>query len=168
MDYKHLEPASPWYHHIAAEIDQYRLRLGKQDAAKYKLDLLGRLARRTDEFAQICGQCQTHQQEITGLVREMAMLVQMPDRKGLKRHLAVITKLTEHFKKVHKLVDKWHYLGVATSIGMGLGVAVGVALGAATDDSSFGSPLGTAIGVVLGLAVGLYLDWRAKKEGRVI
>ncbi len=168
MDYKQYEPASPWYSRVAAELDQHQLRLGAREAKKYRLDLLGRLAKRTDEFAQICGECETHKQEITALVQQLAMLVQMPDNKSLKRHLAAVTKLTEHFKKVHKLVDKWHYLGVATSIGMAVGVAIGVALGTATDDSSFSSPLGTAIGVVLGLAVGLYLDWRARKEGRVL
>jgi F0F1-type ATP synthase assembly protein I len=167
-EYKQYEPASPWYSRVAAEIEQYRTRLGKVEAKRYKLDLLGRLARRTDEFSQICGQCQTYKQEITGLVQGMAMLVQMPDRRGLRKHLDAIKKITEHFKKVHKLVDKWYYLGVATSIGTGIGVVIGAALGAAMEDSSLSSPVGTVIGLVLGLAVGLYLDWRARKEGRVL
>jgi hypothetical protein len=35
---------SQWYNKIAAEISQYKITLGKKGAAKYKLDLLLRIA----------------------------------------------------------------------------------------------------------------------------
>ena len=47
---------------------------------------------------------------------------------------------------------------------MSIGVAVGIAIGAATDHMGAGMPIGIGIGV----AIGAFLDWRAKKEGRIL
>ena len=159
-----MEVGSQWYNRIATEIGQYQVTLGQKDFKKYKLDLLLRVAKRVDDFSHTCGECQTFKSEITRLTQELSLLTQMPSKQGIKSHTKAVNNLAEHLKKVHKLVDKGHYLGVGIGIGMAIGAALGGALGAALDNPG----IGTAIGIALGIAVGRYLDKKAEKEGRVI
>jgi len=159
-----MQVGSQWYNRIATEISQHQLALNQKDAKKYKLDLLLRAAKRVDDFSDICGECQTFKQEITNLVQELSLLLQMPGKEGIKSHTKAVSKIVEHLKKVHKLVDKGHYLGMGVGIGWAIGAGLGGALGAAFDNPG----IGTAAGIVLGLAVGRYLDKKAEREGKVI
>lgn len=159
-----MEVGSNWYNRIAGEISQYQYTLNEKDAKKYKLDLLLRVAKRVDDFSPSCGECQTFQAEVTRLVQELSLLVQMPSKEGLKSHTKAVNSVVGHLKKVHKLVDKGHYLGIGIGIGMAVGAALGGALGAALDNPG----IGTGVGVALGVVIGKYLDKRAKEEGRVI
>jgi hypothetical protein len=159
-----MEVGSQWYNRIAAEISQYTVPPGRKDVKKYKPDLLLRVARRVDDFSQTCDECRTYQKEIEGLVQELDLLVQKPDRQQHRKYTKAVFNITEHLKKVHKLVDKGHYVGIGISIGMAVGAGIGAALGAAFDNPG----LGTGVGIALGAGVGAYLDRKAKEEGRVI
>jgi len=159
-----MEVGSQWYNRIASEISQYTVPSGRKDVKKYKLDFLLRVARRVDDFSQTCDECRTHQKEIEGLVQELDFLIQRPDRQQHRKYKKNVFNITEHLKKVHKLVDKGHYMGMGIGIGMAIGAGIGAALGAVLDSPG----IGTGIGVGLGLAVGAYLDRKAREEGRVI
>jgi len=159
-----MEVGSQWYNRIASEISGYQITLGQKDSRKYKLDQLLRIARRIDDFSGICTQCHGYQKEISKLVQDLSMMVQMPDDEGLKKHIRAITDLTEHLKKIHKLVDKGHYVGMGIGIGMAIGGGIGAALGAVADSPG----IGIGIGIALGAAVGALLDKKAKDEGKVI
>jgi len=159
-----METGSQWYNRIATEIAQYQTSLGKNGTKKYKLDVLLRAAKRVDEFSQTCSECETSKQEITGLVQELSMLIQMPARDGLKKHVKAVNKLVEHLKKVHKLVAKGQYLGMGIGIGLAIGGGLGAALGSMFDNSA----IGTGIGLAIGVAIGMYLDKKAEREGKTI
>ena len=159
-----METGSQWYSRVVTEVEQYQVTLGQKGAKKYKLDLLLRVARRVDEFSNICAECQTHKQEMTNLLHELSMLVQMPEKEGMKNYTKALNNIVEHLKKVHKLVDKGQYMGMGIGIGLAVGAGLGAALGSIFDNSGGG----TAIGIVLGVAIGTYLDRKAKQEGRVI
>ena len=159
-----MQVGSQWYNRIATEISQYQVSLGQKDAKKYKLDLLLRIAKRVDDFSATCGECQTYQQEITRLVQELSLLTQMPSKEGIKSHTRTINDEVNHLKKVHKLIEKGHYMGMGIGIGLAIGAGLGGALGAALDKPG----IGTAVGIALGLAIGRYLDNKAEKEGRVL
>ena len=159
-----MEVGSQWYNRIASDISGYKLTLGQKDSKKYKLDQLLRIARRIDDFSGICAQCQGYQKEISKLVQDLSMMIQIPDNEGLKKHTKAVTDLIEHLKKVHKLVDKGHYMGMGIGIGLAIGAGIGTALGAALDNPG----IGTGIGAGLGLAVGAFLDKKARDAGKVI
>ena len=159
-----IEVGSQWYNKIAAEIAQYKITLGSKGTGKYRLDLLLRTARRVDEFADICAECQAYKQEITNLVQGVGLLVQMPSKEAVKSHNKGINVIVEHLKKVHKLVDKGHYIGIGIGIGWAIGAAIGGALGAVFDNPG----AGTGIGLAIGVAIGYYLDRKAKQEGKVL
>lgn len=159
-----MEVGSQWYNKIAAEVGQYQISMDRKEAKRYKLDLLLRVARRVDDFSSMCGDCQTMKQEITGLVQELNLLVQMPSREGIKKYTRTMNKLVEHLKKTHKLVDKGHYMGIGIGIGMAIGAGLGGAIGAVLDSPG----VGTAVGVGLGIIIGRFLDKKAEREGKVI
>jgi hypothetical protein len=159
-----MEAQSNWYNRIVKELNLYPDTLSKKDIKKYKLDLLLRVAKRVDDFASYCGECQNFRQEITRLVQELSLLTQMPSKEGIKNHVKVVDSLVNHLKKVHKLVDKGHYRGMGIGIGTAIGVALGGAIGAALDNPG----IGTIVGIGIGFAIGGYLDKKAEKEGRVI
>ena len=164
MSQLNMEIGSQWYNRIAADISGYKLTLGPKASQRYRLDHLLRIARRIDDYSGICAECQGYQREITGLVQNLGLMVQVPDKEGFRKHVRTITVLTEHLKKVHKLVDKGHYMGIGVGIGLAIGGGIGAALGSVVDSPG----IGTGIGVALGLAVGAYLDKRAGDEGKVI
>jgi len=159
-----MEVGSQWYNRIASDISGYQLTLGQKDSKKYKLDQLLRIAKRVDDFSDICEECRGHQQEISKLVQDLSLMVQIPDDEGLRKHVKAITELVEHLKKVHKLVDKGHYTGMGIGIGMAIGAGLGTALGAALDNPG----IGTGIGAGLGILIGAILDKKARDEGKVI
>lgn len=159
-----MEVGSQWYNRIASEISGYQLTLGQKGARKYQLDKLLRIARRVDAFSGICAECQAYQQRITGLVQELSLALQTQDSKGFKKYNKAILEMTEHLKKVHRLVDKGHYMGMGIGIGLAIGGGIGAALGAMADNPG----IGTSIGIAIGAAVGAYLDKRARDEGKVI
>jgi hypothetical protein len=159
-----MEVGSQWYNRTVSEIDQYRLSLAKKEVQKYKLDLLLRVTKRVDDFSQICSECQIYQKEIEGLVQELGLLIQRPDKGQHRKYTKAVFGITEHLKKVHKLVDKGYYMGIGIGIGMALGAGIGAAIGAAFDNPG----VGTGMGLALGAAIGAYLDRKAREEGRVI
>lgn len=159
-----MQVGSQWYNRIDSEIDQYRVSLGPKGAKNYRLDTLLRVVKRVDDFSQTCGECQTYQKEIEGLVQELGLITQVPDKESRKKYTAAINKIIEHLKNTHKLVDKGHYMGVGIGIGMAIGAGIGAAFGAIMDNPVVGS----GIGIALGAAVGAYLDKKAREEGRVI
>ena len=159
-----IDIGSQWYNRIASDISGYQITLGPKDAKKYRLDQILSLARRIDEHSGICAECQAYQPEITKMVRELGLIIQMPDREIQKKHQQSITSIIEHLKKVHKLVDKGHYMGISIGVGMALGAVIGAALGAVADNPG----IGAGIGIALGAAVGAYLDKRAREQGKVI
>ncbi|MBN1177187.1 MAG: hypothetical protein JXA51_05860 [Dehalococcoidales bacterium] len=88
----------------------------------------------------------------------------MPSKEASKNHHKGINVITQHLRKVHKLVEKGHYMGIGIGIGWAIGAAIGGALGAVFDNPG----AGTGIGLALGVAVGYYLDRKAKQEGKVL
>ena len=159
-----IDIGSQWYNRIASDISGYQLTLGPKDSKKYRLDKFLRIAKRVDEFSDICADCQFHQREIDKMVQNFSMMIQTRDKEGFKEYAGSIEKLTEHLKKAHNLVEKGHYMGMGVGIGMAVGAGIGTALGAALDNPG----IGTGIGAGLGLLIGAILDKRARDEGKVI
>jgi len=158
-----MEVHSDWYNRIVKEINLHKDSLSKNDAKKYKLDLLLRVAGRVDDFFSLCGKCQLSQPEITRLVGELGYLIQMPKQapgEARKSYHKTLNNIIKHLKKEHKLVTEGYYKGIGMAIGAGISAAIGAALG--------NPGIGTGIGIGIGLAVGSYLDKKAQKEGRVI
>ncbi len=118
------------------------------------------VADRTDEFSDMCGQCQIFKQDISTLVTDISYLVQTGDKDKRKSHVKKIDTIVSHLQKQHKLVAEGYYTGIAIAIGAG----VGAALGAATDIIGAGIPLGIGAAVAIGIA----LDSRAKRENRIL
>ena len=165
--YRYLEGGSVWYSRIATEIEQFKIGISPREKKRYKLDLLLRVARRVDEFSQVCGECQSFREEIEGLVKELSLLLQMPgkpDKTAEKKYTDSVKTLVAHLKKTHKLVDKHYYLSIGGSIGTGIGIALGGLFGELLDVPAIGTP----VGIILGFGIGYYLDKKAEREGRLI
>ena len=155
-----MEVHGNWYNRVAREIGIFQGSLNKKEAKKYKLDFLLKIAGRVDEFSGTCGECQLFQQDISQLIQDLSLLIQMPSKEGLKKYRRSTGSITKHLQKVHKLVTKGYYVGICMAIGTGIGVALNAALDI--------PGIGPALGIGIGLAVGSYLDRKAKQEGRVL
>ena len=161
-----METQSRWYNEIEKQINNTIARLDRKEAGKYKVDLLLCLAERVDSFDDACSQCQTSKQEITELSKTLSefselisMHAQIP-REERKKYYRTINSIIRHLQKGHNLITEGQNLGMWMAIGTAIGVAIGISL----DSAGAGIPLGIGIG----MAIGALLDWKAKKEGRVI
>jgi hypothetical protein len=148
-----------WLEDTNEKIAQYKKSFTKADSRKYKLDFLERVAKRVNEFSSMCGECYQYKGEITNLLNNLEGLIQLSPMAG-KDYRKKISTITAHLRKKHKLIPA----GTYTVIGNGAGVALGVSIGAATDNIGAGLGLGAGIGV----AVGTALEFKAKKDGKLI
>jgi hypothetical protein len=161
-----MESHSRWYNDIAKQINESGTKLDRKESGKYKVDLLLCLAERVDSFGDVCSQCQTSRQEIAELSKTLSEFSDLINARApvpkeqRKIYFKKINSITSHLQKRHKLVMEGQYMGLWMSIG----VAIGLGLGAALDRTGAGMPIGIGIGIV----IGAFLDWKAKKEGRII
>jgi hypothetical protein len=116
----------------------------------------------------MCAECEAYKKDLSGLVQEVNLALQSPGRRVPRDYNRNLNGTVEHMKKVHKLVDRWHYIGIAIGIGTAIGAGISAVLGDMLGDESVGAAIGPALGIGLGAAVGAYLDNKARREGRVI
>jgi hypothetical protein len=155
-----IEIHSDWYRGITEKVDLLNETISKQDYRRYKIDTLLCLAERVEQFSPECGQCQMFQQDMVTLVQDVSNLTQLPNKEARKQYFKSMNSITGHLQRQHKLVTEGYYTGICMAIGSGIGVAIG----AGTDNVGSGIP----IGVGLGVAVGAFLDYKARKEGRIL
>jgi len=159
------ENLSEWYKKTEKQIGLHKDTLNKKDHKKYKLDLLLRIARRLENFSNICSECQTFKQDLTKLLQDLSYSLQVSNtiqmsKEEHKSYNYTINNIIKHLKKQHNLISEGYYTGIST----GIGTAVGVGLGAAFENTGAGIGLGAAIGT----GIGIYLERKAKKEDRII
>jgi hypothetical protein len=161
-----MESHSRWYNDIAKQVDITAGKLDSKNNRKYKVELLLCLAERVDSFNDICSQCQSFKQELGELSKTLATFAELISMRApvpkdqRKGYFKTIDSIIQHLQKQNRLVMEGQYIGLCMSVG----TALGLALGAVMDHAGAGIP----IGIGLGTALGTFLDWKAKKEGRVI
>jgi hypothetical protein len=148
-----------WIEDTKANIEKYKKSLTRTEIRKYKLEFIGRVAKKIDQFSSECGICFQSQGEITALIDSLAVMVQLPAM-ATKDYHRKINRIVRHLRKQHKLIPA----GTYTAVGNVTGVAVGVAVGFATGNIGAGIGIGAGLGVGLGSA----LEAKAKKDGKII
>ena len=147
-----------WYSGLSGKIEELKQKLFPRDVKEYQLDKLLGLARRIDEFAACDPVCQKYQKEIESMVNELYQ-APLPQARN-KVYIWTIGEMVSHLKKQHCMVNEGEYLGWWLIFGLIAGGIVGLIIG--------NSPPATLAGLFLGAVIGLILDYRAKKQGRVI
>lgn len=148
-----------WFRDTQEKIDAYRKTLTKSEIKKYKLEFLGRMAKKLNKFSSSCGECFQSQGEISALLDNLHVTVQLPTM-AAKNYHKKINKIVHHLRKQHKLIPAGTYTAMGNIIGVVLGISIGIATG----------NIGAGIGVGAGLGVGLgtALEAKAKKDGKII
>ncbi len=154
-----MTPFKDWLDETNEKIAKYKKTFTKSESRKYKLEFLGRVAKRVNEFSSMCGECNQFKGEITTLLNNLEGLIQLSPM-ATKDYRDKINKIVGHLRKQHKLITA----GTYTAIGNGIGIAVGVSLGAAIDN--IGAGIGAGAGI--GFAIGAALEAKAKKDGKTI
>lgn len=153
---------SNWLNETNKKLDDHISCLDKKTIKKFRLQLLKRIAVRTEEFSSKgCNECEENKEDINKL---LLMLDEHNNNfsAAIKNYNAVMRKLLEHLQKTHGLVEEGANVAMWMPIGMVLGMCLGM---------SFGSnrlSIGLSLGLAVGLAVGSGLDSKAKKEGKNI
>lgn len=161
-----MENNNDWYIDIVKEIDGHKDKFSTRDYKKYKLDLLLRVAKRVASFSADCVECQNFQGEITKLAEDLGNLVQA-SKEERKSYFKMINSILKHFHKRHKLITEGENFAILIGIGIIFGSGAGSTFGIGLDNIGMGAGIGA--GIAIGVAIiGIYLDAKAKKEGRVI
>jgi len=145
--------------HIIAQIEKQRAQFTKREQKRYKLDLLARLALRTNTFSAECTKCAALNWEMRRNAESLASIIKLSGEER-RRYLQSIKDIVKHLRKGHKLVTKGQY----RTLFAGIGVVLGAGLGAASKNYA----LGTSAGVSICVTIGTQLDKKAEKDGRVI
>jgi hypothetical protein len=148
-----------WLEETQVKIDKYRKTLTKAEIRKFKLEFLERMAKKLDRLSSSCGECFQSQGEISSLLDNLSVFIQLPTM-AIKDYHRKINKIVRHLRKQHKLIPA----GTYTAIGNITGVALGISIGIATGNIGAGIGVGAGLGVGLGTA----LEAKAKKDGKII
>jgi len=163
-----MSKSTDWYDGILDAINNYRDRYGAKAHKKNRLDLLLRLSSRVDGFSNDCSECRQNREEITKLVKNLGDPANST-KEDRKKHSKVLSTITEHLKKHHKLVIEGQYTGSGVGLGISFGSAFGVLFGIiAFGDVVEGLIFGPAFGLIIGIIIGTNLEARAKKKDRII
>lgn len=153
---------SNWLNDTIKKLDSYISCLDNKTIKKFRLQLLKRIAVRTEEFSSKgCNECEENKENINKL------LIMMEENKNnsaaiYKSYNLVIRKLIVHLQKEHKLIEEGANVSAWMPIGMTLGMCIGMSFG------NNGLSMGLALGLSIGVAVGSSMDAKAKKEGKII
>ncbi|MFA6941128.1 MAG: hypothetical protein WCQ54_09135 [Clostridiaceae bacterium] len=153
---------SNWLNETNKKLDDYISCLDKKTVKKFRLQLLKRIAERTEEFSSKgCNECEENKENINKL---LLMLDEHNNNFAVafKNYNAIIRKLIEHLQKKHGLTEEGANVAIWMPIGMSLGMCLGMSFG------SNGLSIGLSLGLAVGVAVGSGLDSKAKKEGKNI
>lgn len=161
-----------WYEDVNLKISNLINNLGNSSAKKYRVELLDRLSKRTEEFSIInCNECKKHKQLIEGMIKYLEDNNEM----NRKMYFKSIDKLIGHMNSKHDLhvegTKQGLWVLIGASLGASLGITYGVAFGSPTN-IAIGIPIGSAIGSGLGMSIGILIgsqqEAKLKEEGKII
>jgi hypothetical protein len=94
-------------------------------------------------------------------ITQLSIVKGQLSNEDFKSYKSLITKITDHLQKTHKLLSEDYYISIYMSIGMSLGLLFGMLV---FDNIALGLP----IGMSLGIAIGAGIDADNKKKGKTI
>ena len=169
-----MNVASDWYDGVVKKVNGLKDSLSPMDSgwAKFvsntsatRLDPLLSAAKRIEQFSPDCTQCQIFRDDIDTMMKNAPDAVQQGDKALVGSFLnnvdQIMNKMTRHFQKEHRLVRAWNY----TSLFWIVGWIIGMACKYVFRDHFYWWPF---LGMGVGAAIGAFLDYRVKKEDRIL
>ena len=158
-----------WKAYIHKEIDKHGEQLSKHNYNKFKLDLLKRITRRTDEFAPKCKSCKKKKMKITLLVKNLQDIVAHPNAEH-PDYFKQLKEFSNHLQITHKLLKEHQYMAALIIAGLVLGTIAGLIIGQAVKPENyfFAVFASIIIGGGLGAEVERLIILNAKKKDKVI
>ncbi|MBS4535344.1 hypothetical protein GOQ29_06900 [Clostridium sp. D2Q-14] len=157
-----------WYEDINLKISNLIDKLGSSNVRKYRVELLDRLSKRTEEFSIInCNECKKHKQLIEGMIQYLEGNNEMKR----KMYLNSFNKLIGHMNSKHDLHVEGTKQALWMSMGMSLGSGLGIIFGIVYDNFeniAVGLPIGTGFGMFIGILIGQQQEVKLKEEGKII
>lgn len=157
---------SDWLKETNRKLDYYISSLDKKKVNRFRLEILKRIAVRTDKFSNGgCLECVENKESINKL---LIMLEENENEQaaGYKSYSLLVKKLIEHLQKVHGLIEEGANVSTWMPLGMMFGMCFGMCFGMLI--KSIGLSIGLSLGLAIGVAVGAGMDDKAKKEGKMI
>lgn len=143
---------------LKAILQDFRDTVDEKVAAKLELDKCNRIIQKLSSFSSDCVVCDQHLLDLENHIIELTDGSKRQEPYDYKQHQQILSYITSHLMKQHKIVRSGYYLSVYMSLGTGIGVA----LGQAVFDSL---ALGISLGIGIGVAIGAGLDADANKKG---
>ncbi len=164
-----MAASGEWLGRVARQISRAEGRLAPSERKRLKLELLLRSARRVATLSDECATCRALQ----GHIEDIAGQLTPPDGRGVPGNLASVAAIARHLRLAHGLVVERHYVTRFLLGGVAFGLST-VAAGLVLVD--FGITMLTlgvtlpalAMRVVFSYTIGRWLDWRAKRRGRLL
>jgi hypothetical protein len=121
--------------------------------------MLKRLARRVDAFSADCEECQKYRSDVRQLLGYLKQVPSLSETNA-RTYVSKGNVIGDHLQKEHRLILKWRNLNTGLLIGFGATAILNFAFRNIV--------LGFTIGIVIGLVTGSLLEYKARKEDRII
>lgn len=133
----------------------------KNISRKLNVEMVERMIKRLDSFSSDCEECNNYLNELGDYLLLHKEELEKLEKISVKQYRQMITNITFHLQKKHKLVTQGYYLGIY----IGLFLSVGLIFGMVVFDNL---AIGMSIGMLIGVVIGQSLDENAKKKGLMI
>ena len=145
---------------IESLIDSIAEKFQEKETKKLELEKLKKAAGKTADYKSSCSTCSALLDELKENLHHLIKQHSLP-KSDMAAHKKVRTKLLEHLRTEHGIIEKGYY----TSLYMSLGIAIGLPFGLLLFDNV---ALGLPIGLSIGLAIGAGADHEKEKKGKVL
>jgi len=167
-----MDKKRDWCEEINKQISMQENQLGFFARRKWRLPLLGRLVKRIDGFSSECKECQRIKYKLEVLCRYLVNHQQIA-RPEYRSYQTTMRSIVHHLKRKHRLINEKQHIKRLVSVSFLFGlffILLGVVL------LYFGNTLlalsitipALFIRVIFSYTIGYLLDFRAKRQGRVI
>lgn len=163
-----MSKESDWYKEFKAETETQVVAFkAKRDFHFFRIDRLQHIAKKTDELAELCPQCQDNKKLLNNLSKELSKIVNTTGKKR-REYEQTVDSIIKHLRTDHQLVPAKYYQYTYSWIGFVIGLVTGLiaAIFIERNYIKFVVLASIAVGIIAGNITGSRKDAAIRKQNR--
>ncbi len=159
---------SEWLQSIELNLNQQKEKIHKRDQRFFQVDQLLRIAERLDKFSVNCQECKDQKPVLHEISSKLADTINSgpSEKREFERKTDPVKK---HLKKRHQIFPVYFFVSLYSFLGIASGVVIALLFSLVRPDLLYhGLVTFIIIGLIVGYFYGNKLDWKVRRENRLL